>query len=263
MRRSRPTRAKQPLAEQTQALAQGRVAVTVDPRVRDVLVISAQAVSARLAGEYVTCAALRNIRSPTAALAGDEVGVLESSLDGLGRSRRRSAMKVQPELRRALATRAVNAAGVYLASQFVYRTLALRHDDLTVPDFGAAVSRRAQTAIAPFVADRRIGGVVCGLIMDVDGCEDDPSRWRAVVAVAQLMLDNGARSTDVDAMARAWLPDAPDQPLARLRHPRLQPLLDCLSEPGTHDDRTPKILELAEAHRDVALGVLERKDRHG
>lgn len=222
------------------------------------LVVSSQVVSARLAGETVSFAAMRR-EGAMKGVAIDDVGILEGSLDALPRSRRRSALKVQPELRRAFATRALNAVGVHLASQFVHTSLTNLYEDLQFEAFEPTASKRAHAAIQPLIADRMVGEVVCGLVGLADGFEWDPARWIAVLQVARYLLQRHSYCHEVEAVAKACLPSAPDRPLARLRHPQLQDLLDCLCELGADSDRAEAIIALGQAHHAAAQEALARE----
>ena len=246
MRHVRVMMPQRALREQLVNLGEGLGAMDLDSRLIPLLIVSSQTVSARLAGETVTFAAMRRVPASRAVAVNDQV-ILEGSLDRLPSSRRRRGLRAQPELRRALAVRGMNAAGVFLASQYVRNCLKTLYEATAFEDFSATTSQRARMAIQPFVSDAVVADTVCEMVSRADAAEHDPSRWKAIVEVAKHLLEHHSYCHQLGSVADAHLASARSAPLSDLRFPALTPLVDLLVADLCDDARAQSIVRMGVA----------------
>lgn len=228
----------------------GQADFALDPRLINLLVIGSKVVSTVMIGERVSLAALRTYTMNAKAI--DDVGLVEGSLDALPKSRRRTALKAQPELRRAFAVRAMNAVCACVASGFVQSNLTYFQNGLTFPDFTTQPTARARAMLGALVPHDCVKDVVIDMIATADGFEPDLQRWDAAVGVARHLVSNHCMSDTAGEVAKRLLLAAPDRPLNRLRHPELEPLLNCLTLAGSDTDRGVAILTLHDTERSAA-----------
>ena len=222
----------------------------LDHRLAKLLVVSSHVVSTVMIGEGVIIATLRTYMMNPKAI--DDVGLVEGSLEALPKSRRRTALKAQPELRRAFAVRALNAVGVCVSSGFVHSNLTYGQNGLTFADFQTEPTARARAMLGALVPHDCVKDVVIDMVAMADGFEVNSGRWDAVLGVTRHLVSNHCTSDTASEVAGRLLTAAPDRPLNRLRHPELEPLLDCLTMAGTDTDRGVAVLTLRDAERSAA-----------
>lgn len=161
------------------------------------------------------------------------VGLTSSPVMRLPETRREEALRTQPELTRAHATRAVNAVTALSGKAYLVSQLRSRHPDVVFSPGEADEKSNAKAFLAPFLETEKAHVRARNIIYMVDASDRSDERWETTLTVAQCFMGEDAVQYDLHSLIAQRL-NTSCRPIPHPRHPALVSILDvlCMAMPA-------------------------------